>query len=90
MNSKTVEQLFELGRVLGENAVLAGFKEVLRLEYYNSTQFIQGVGSRIHYLHQIKMETTPSLTIIIRKVILPKLPLDYYFLFDNKTNVMLQ
>lgn len=53
MNSKTVEQLFKPGRVLGENA---GFKEVLRLDYYNSTQFItkQGVGSRIHYLHQIK------------------------------------
>lgn len=51
MNSKTVEQLFKPGRVLGENAGLAGFKEVLRLDYYNSTQFIteQGVGSRIHY-----------------------------------------
>lgn len=95
MNSKTVEQLLKAGRVLGENAGLTGFKEVLRLDYHNSTQFItkQGVGSRIHYLHQIKwkpLQWFPSLTIIIRKVILPKLPLDYYFLFDNKTNVMLQ
>lgn len=46
MNSKTVEQLLKAGRVLGANAGLAGFKEVLRLDYYNSTQFItkQGVG----------------------------------------------
>lgn len=35
MNSKTVKQLFKAGRVLGENAGLAGFKEVLRLDYYN-------------------------------------------------------
>lgn len=39
MNSMTVEQLlFKPGRVLGENAGLAGFKEVLRLDYYKSTQ----------------------------------------------------
>lgn len=65
MNSKTVEQLFKLGRVLGENAGLAGFKEVLRLNYYNSTQFItkQDVGSKIHYLHQIKLETTTAISI---------------------------
>lgn len=70
MNSKTVEQLlFKPGRVLGENAGLAGFKEVLRLNstqlYYNSTQFItkQDVGSKIHYLHQIKLETTTVISI---------------------------
>lgn len=51
--------------MLGDNAGLAGFKELLRLDYYNSTQFItkQGVGSRIHYLHQIKMETTAVISI---------------------------
>lgn len=66
MNSKTVEQLlFKPGRVLGENAGLADFKAVLRLDYYNSTQFItkQGVKCRIHYLHQMKMEITAVISI---------------------------